>query len=144
MREVPELREAAGFGPDDAERLERAKTNGIISISADKLPVRSRDNKTRFYWICEVMLHEMVHQWCHVRGIVDWVPEEHLHTEAFRDAALSHGLACFCGKPGDWSQTEMTDEAAGRLYAALDDEHRAILLTPVLRDYFERRGVSFA
>lgn len=115
-----------------------------ICLNADALPAGTRGGKPRFYWMCEELLHEMVHQHCQVNGIDECDPETQWHNERFRDEAEAHGLrSSFFEDMNGWQRTEFADETVAKLYEALPADLRKALLNKKMREYHVNRGAVF-
>lgn len=83
----------------------RANRFIIIDTAAAVRSATSGMGYTLYRNMAEVMLHEMVHQWCHENGIQD-TEADGTHNERFRDAARAHGLVCHMGTMG-YNQTHV-------------------------------------
>ena len=54
----------------------------------------------------EVLLHEMAHEYCHIKGIEDISRRTAQHTAAFAEVCRSHGL-CYDENETDWMNTKL-------------------------------------
>ena len=54
--------------------------------------------------VVDTVLHEMVHYYNYINGVVD-CDENGVHNEGFRDAAMTHGLDCRYREETGWAAT---------------------------------------
>ena len=84
--------------------LPHALDAGAIFLGVPEAITRSWETgHTLYHHMAETLLHEMVHQYAHERGIED-VEADGTHNVAFRDVARAHGLVCHRGMQG-WNKT---------------------------------------
>lgn len=77
----------------------------MLDTTANILDARSGLGGTLYHHLAETLLHEMIHQWCHERGIVE-TEKDGTHNLAFRDESRKHGLIAHIGTAG-WNCTHV-------------------------------------